>query len=108
MVNRLCASERPCADAIATDPSVEPAQRRCCFRRLFISVLLLGNFECAHARLCRASGPAAPLSRPLRSAPPRRFHLSARTAGVSGSHRKGDGEVVVCGKDFWKDFMRLQ
>lgn len=42
---------------------------------------------------CRASGPAAPPPRPRRPAAPCPF--SGRAAGVSGSHRKPDGGLVL-------------
>lgn len=110
MVNRLCAAARPCAAAIAIDPSVGPAQNasssRCfCSSSAILSLLTHGA--------CRACGPVPPLLFPAASGPAaplrrRRVHSSARTAGVSGSHRKPDGGVVECGAHFWKDFMRLQ
>lgn len=69
MVNRLCAAVRRCAAAIAIDPSVEPAQNRCCFKRFFISVLLLllSNFE---SRTERVGLPVLPLLFPGRCAAP--------------------------------------
>lgn len=110
MVNRLCAAVRRCAAAIAIDPSVEPAQNRCCFKRFFISELLLrlSNFE---SRTERVGLPVLPLLFPGRCAAPSPVSGSAAQQGVSGSHRKpGGGVVVDCGAatDFWKDCVRLQ
>lgn len=83
MVNRLCAAVRRCAAAIAIDPSVEPAQNRCCFKRFFISVrlLLLNNFE---SRTERGRLPVPPFLFPGRRAAPRRAEsrlLLCRAAG---------------------------
>lgn len=110
MVNRLCAAVRRRAAAIAIDPSVEPAQNRCCFKRFFISelLLLLSNFE---SRRARVGLPVLPLLFPGRCAAPSPVSVSAAQQGVSGSHRKpGGGVEVGCGAaaDFWKDCMRLQ
>lgn len=107
MVNRLGAAVRRCAAAIAIDPSVEPAQNRCCFKRFFISVLLLlllSNFE---SRTERVGLPVLPLLFPGCA----ESRISAAQQGVSGSYRKpGGGVEVDCGAaaDFWKDRMRLQ
>lgn len=114
MVNRLCAAVRRCAAAIAIDPSVEPAQNRSCFKRFFISelLLLLSNFESRTERVWLTGRlPVLPLLFPGRCAAPSPVSVCAAQQGVSGSHRKpGCGVEVDCGAaaDFWKDCMRLQ